>query len=234
MPTVTEFQGNPNSNVATFEIDADLLGAYEKVIIPRNSTLLAYSPLTQAIFDKAKGVLRVDMSLRDGKTHVALATKMINDQPLMQWTPESIARTQAFIAQFLEANALLLTDALAANVTPQPRFAPQDGAIGQIQGLVQNAFNDVVNPILARDGGAMELLNISVIPKTGKIGANVALIGACNGCDSAATQTLTNATQAIQKVLEAVKAKSPNNPALQTLTFTGIGIQEIEDVVLAR
>ena len=229
MISIKHFPGNPNPMVATFKIDQDILGIFGKIIIPRGSNLEKYSPLAQMLFPRSASIVRVDLTARDVKTYVSIARKLV------QWTTDDILKVEDHLKGFFaKPTPAVFIDAIVANVVPQKPFAPAN----IIQKLVQASFNEQVNPVLASDGGAMELLNVEIKP-TGEISADVALIGSCNGCGSAETDTLVEATKKIRKVLEAAKAKEAAKPeggnsAVKMLAFKGISIREIPDLVITR
>ncbi|MEM9468576.1 MAG: NifU family protein [Pseudomonadota bacterium] len=222
MSNVRIFEGNPNTKVLTLEVDQDLLGMFEKIVVTNSGALREYSPLADVLL---KGdATRVDFSFNDGKTYIAVARKML------EWTDNMKADAFAKVEQFLSGSApAVYLDALSTNIQAQKPFKPKN----PIQKLVQASFNEQVNPVLATDGGAMELMGVE-IRATGEITATVALIGSCNGCSHAETETLGKATEKIKEVLEAAKKQNASNPIIQRLDFSGIKVQEIPELVISR
>ncbi|HPF77808.1 MAG TPA: NifU family protein [Alphaproteobacteria bacterium] len=222
MSIVRLFEGNPNPKVATFEIDKDLLGHFSKLIVTKTGALLQHCPIAEPLF---KGdVTRIDLAARDGKTYITLSRK------LMAWDTAEKEAVQRRINEFLsKSTPAVYADAISTAIQTQKPFT----AANPVTKLVQATFNQIVNPILANDGGAMELLNIDIKP-SGDIAAEVALIGSCNGCSSAETQTLVGATKTIRQALQSAKAQHKGNPDIQKLLFTGITVREIPEIALTR
>jgi Fe-S cluster biogenesis protein NfuA len=222
MTNVSIFEGNPNLKVLTLEIDQDLLGPYSKLVVTPNGALRQYSPIADFLF--RGDVTRVDISVREGKTYIGISRK------LMEWSDKNKETVLTAVQKLVEMQRpLLLIDALSKNITAQKPFIAEN----PVQKLVQDSFNEQVNPILASDGGAMELLNIG-IKQTGEISAGVALIGSCNGCGFAETETLSHATNRIRQVLEIAKKQYADNPTVQALKFEGISIREVPEIVFVR
>lgn len=216
------FDGNPNPKVLTFEINTDLLGSFSKLVIPKNGALLDYCPIAESLFQG--DVTRVDIAARDSKTYVTISRK------LMEWTDDQRKAVTNHLNLFLsQSTPAAYLDAITQNITSQPPFKPNNS----IQKMVQASFNDQVNPLLASDGGAMELMNVS-LKSNGDIEAEVALIGSCNGCSSAETETLAKATEKIKSVLNAAKIQNSGNATLQKLNFKEIQIREIPELAIRR
>lgn len=226
MTVVSYIPGSPNPFAATFEIDRDVLGGrFSKIAIPRmGSGILKYSPLAQAIFSKSAGYARVDLALTDkGKTRVTITRKFVHWDE-RKHIPDTTAAIEKFMAGSQQA---VLAEALAQNVDVQRPFRPN----GKILTMVHQAFIDQVTPVLASHGGAMELLDVKLDQSTGKISAEVALIGNCNGCGSAEEQTLGNATKAISDVIDVA---SKRDTEFQGKSFAGIRTREIQSLVIGR
>lgn len=215
-------EDNPNPKVATFEIGVDLLGPFSKLVIPATGKLKDYSPLAQSLF--IGDVTRVDLASRDGKTYITLSRKLMN------WSNEEKQRAIQKIGDFFSKQVPAIhVEAIAQNIAFQRPLQ----ANNPVKKLVQNTFNSIVNPILAKDGGAMELLNIEIKPN-GEVSADVALVGSCNGCSDAETQTLAGATDTIRRVLEEAKKQNETNAFLQQLSFSGISVKEIPELVFTN
>ncbi len=222
-PKVKLVKENPNPKVTTVEINQDFLGSYSKLVVTKSGAMLQYAPLAEKLM--TGDVTRVDFAVRDGKTYVTMARK------LLPWSDNMQAGAMDIIKDFLKKKTPpLYLDAISQNITTTPPFQPQQNAIHK---LVSNTFNKNVNPVLADHGGAMELLNVEVKP-TGEVNASVALIGSCNGCDTATLETLAGAEAAIKQALGAAKKEYSGNEDIKKLSFTGIQIKEIPEVALTR
>jgi Fe-S cluster biogenesis protein NfuA len=221
---ISHFDGNPNPTVATFEIDRDLLGPFGKIVVPRGGKLEQYSPLAQSLFPRSAGIVRVDFAASSGKTYISITRKLV------PWKPQEISLALTHLQNFFAGPApAVLNDAIASNIAVQRAFAPANA----IQKLVSQTFHDQVNPILASDGGAMELIGVE-IKSTGNISAHVALIGSCHGCGHAETSTLNGATGKIRQVLDVAKRQYASNPDIQKLSFQEITIREVPELVIAK
>lgn len=216
---------NPNAKVVTLEANQDFLGLYAKITIPRGSRLIEYSPFAQMVFEHGKDVNRIDFFAKDGKTYISIARKFID------WTDASKESARKITANFLATGKpIIYVEAINNNFTSHVAF--QHGG-HPVKKLVQTTFHEQVNPLLAKDGGAMELLNVEVKP-TGEISSDVALLGSCNGCTSAQDTTLQAAVERIRLVLDTVKEQHTNNPAIKALKFTGIKVSTMEEIILSK
>jgi Fe-S cluster biogenesis protein NfuA len=225
MVSISSVKDNPNAKVATFEIGADYLGDFSKIIIPSQGDLVAYCPLAQTIFPKSKDITRIDLAARDGNTYITIARKFLD------WKEEEIQNAQTHLESFFASNIEpVYLEALARDFAAAEPLETSN----PVKSLVQQAFLDQVNPILAKDGGAMELVGVTLKEDTGEITADVALMGSCNGCGQAETATLEGATNKIREVLDAAKAQHTDNQDIQKLHFQGINIFEAPEVIVAK
>lgn len=225
MRKVEVVTGHPSSKVLTLKIEHDSLGHYEKIAIPRSSALVAHSPFAQVLFGRGKDVNRVDFFAKDGHTFVSIARK------LMAWDDVSSAAAKAVTESFLTSrHKIIYINALDTNFKTHPAFNPGGNPVKK---LVQTTFIQQVNPLLAKDGGAMELLDVEIKP-TGEISSSVALLGSCNGCTSAEDTTLQAAAERIKLVLEAIKKNNPSNQSIAALNFTGINIRNMDEIILSK
>ncbi len=225
MRNVKAIKDHPSAKVLTLEIDQDLLGHYAKIAIPRGSRITDYSPFAKVLFERGKDVNRVDFFAKDGNTCISIARKF------MGWDEKSAAAATALTEKFLATNhPVIYLEALSTNFTSHAAF---DHGGHPVKKLVQKTFLEQVNPMLAKDGGAMELLRVEMKP-TGEISSDVALLGSCNSCTSAHDTTLRLAADRIRQVLEIVKKQYADNPSIAALKFTGIRISNMEEIILSR
>ena len=218
-------EDNPSPKIVTFKINADFLGVFEKITIPKSSRLVEYSPFAQGIFGRGGDLNRIDLFAKDGETSISIARK------LMPWSEQDIVKIKAIIEGFFRTKMdLIYVAAMQKDFQSRPTFNPGGHPAKK---LVQQSFFDQVNPVLASDGGAMELLNVHV--KTdGEITSEVALLGSCNGCTSAEKSTLEKATAKIREVLDFVKEQNKGNPAVAALHFKEIKIVQVSELILTK
>jgi Fe-S cluster biogenesis protein NfuA len=225
--TVTEVAGNPNPKAVTFEIDADVLGLFDKIVFTKGGTTQQYSPLARAIFTanndgRGGDTASIDLFHREGKTYVTLNRK------LMDWTPESRTAAKDFIARFVNGReAAVHVQALAENVTALPKFTPPT----PFHSWLAEEFSKSVTPALAKDGGAMELLDIAVREDTMAVSFDVAMIGSCTSCISGKTKTVSDALEVMSLLIEGQKLKGTLPPSMHV---TDIHVRDVQDVVLKR
>ncbi len=237
MTTAKSYEGHPNPQAATYEIDADLLGPFQKIIVSKTGELKKYCPLAETLFGK-KGVLqlamasRIDIIARDGKTYVGVTTSK-----LAQWDDDTRSSVERVINDFLsKSTPAVLTQALQKDITAEKielrkPFEPS-GEDAFYQSIVTETFNDHVRPILKEDGGDMEVLAIEI--KNGKIDVDVGLVGSCNDCPVAKTGTLQGAKHKLEQMLVDIKAEFANDKKLQTLSVGEITIEPLREAVFAR
>lgn len=212
-----EVTDNPNLNVATFELDKDLIKGLEKIFVPRNGELIRYIPMAKAIFDRSVSFTRVDISKAEaGATRVS-----IKRAPFI-WSPADIEKMIKIIKKAAnDRRPAVMTDRIVSQFDIMEKFVPKTGP----EKLVVQGYKDRVEPVLALHGGAMELLGIS-FNNSGEGKAEVAMIGACNGCRSAQDTTFSKATVEIQSVFEAAQEARPDDAELKGKKFTGFTIRE--------
>ncbi len=225
MRNVKAIKDHPSAKVLTLEIDQDLLGHYAKIAIPRGSRITDYSPFAKVLFERGKDVNRVDFFAKDGNTYISIARKF------MGWDEKSAAAATALTEKFLATNhPVIYLEALKAKFPSHVAF---DHGGHPVKKAVQVAFLEVVNPLLAQDGGAMELLGIEV-KQNGDISSEVVLLGSCNGCTSAEDVTLKAGTERINQVLDGIKRQYPDNSAIKALNFKGISVRNMEQIILSK
>ncbi len=230
--SVQQVTGNPNDKVATFRVNANLLGdSLSKIAITRDGQLRNLSPLAYAFFQAGPAqnggdLKRVDITREEnGNTLVALT------RHLVPWRPVSITTAQdVFKLVFQKPYPPVLSEKILQTVPTQKKYDAGNDVIGK---LVQDTFNQKVNPDLALHGGSMELLNVALDKSTAKIYADVALIGSCNSCSGAEERTLAAATKEIRNVLEA-KKKQTDNADFQRLQFESIRIRPVLELALTN
>lgn len=224
MRKVEVVKDNPNAKVVTLQVNEDLMGPYAKISIPRASAVRKYSPFAEKIFGVAADVTRIDFVAEGNQTFVSIARKIFT------WNDGNSEVARKMTEDFLKAEPLILLEALGQNFTAGTAFDPtRDG----VSGLVHKTFNDHVNPQLAKDGGAMELLNVVVKP-TGEIISQIALLGSCHDCGSAQDKTLKAAAEHIRRVLDDVKKKLPDDPTVSRLRFERIEIVNVDQIILSK
>lgn len=222
---IQRVQSTENPKVGTFELDADILGIYSKIAIPLNSKLIAYSPLAQMLFAKGTDVNRIDFVNSVGNTRISLAKKFL------PWSSQQLDLATAELGSFFQGKEpALYVQSLQQSIAAHRSFEPGNNPVMK---MVQKSFHDQVNPRLAEDGGAMELINVE-LKSTGQIFADVALIGSCNGCAKSTDSTLKGATEKIREVLSFLKQKHSGNPNVQALSFEEIRIKEMPELILTR
>lgn len=223
MPNITIIKANPNPKSAILSVDADLLGSYSRVIIPKKSDIRQFSPLAEMIFNLSQTVVRIDFSFQEGATVISVARKPLD------FKPEEVEALSRRISEFFESGQkAILLEALAGVEARKP-FEPKN----PVEKLVVGSFNAHVNPITIRDGGSIEVLKVNIAPD-GKICTDVALIGQCNGCGSAITDTLGGAKNAITAEFNILKERHASNPNVQKLQFEDITPVELPSLVFIR
>lgn len=223
MPNITIIKANPNPKSAIFSVDEDLLRKFSRVIIPKQSDIRQFSPLSEAIFNLSQTIVRIDFSFQEGATIISVARKPLD------FKPEEVEALSRHISKFFESGQMaILLEALAGVEARQP-FEPQNA----VEKLVVGSFNAHVNPITIRDGGSIEVLKVN-IEHDGRISTDVALIGQCHGCGSAITDTLGGAKEAIKAEFKILKERHAANPNVQKLHFEEITPVELPSLVFSR
>ena len=229
MPNIKYVPETPNPKVAIFEIGADLLHPnFSKVVIAKGSKLVDFSPLAQQIYSRGTDLTRIDF-FHSGENQTTISYS----RKALAWDERQIVVIKNFQEEFFRRNEpALMVQALAQNVQAH---APFNHGNHPVKSLVQRSFVAQVNPVLAKDNGAMELMGVEV-RADGQIFADVTMIGACNGCDSSTMSTLRGATKRINEVLDALKGdeRYKANPNVQALKFMEIRTIEMPDLVLSR
>ncbi len=219
-------QERPNPQAITFVLEKDIMGPLSKVSISRADTaLLQYSPLAQVLYQVSKMLTRVDFFIDDDKN-----TRISLSRPLMPWEPVNIEKTRNLLTDFAKTGQqFLLPEAIAQNLETKKAYEPE----GPIQTLVAKVFRAQVNPIVEKDGGAMELTNIE-LRNDGSIYADVLIAGACSGCKSASSHTLQGAMNGIIDAINMKKAEHPDIPLVQSLSFKEIRSENVQRMILSR
>lgn len=222
MTRVEIVEGNPNPKAVTYKVDRDLMGPFSKIVFPKGGPLINYSPFVYGMYQRGGAVARIDLVAAENATLITLAR-------MIPWDDTNRNKGREIVEEFFTTgHPFLYEEALTRDFTAHKPFKPQ-GAIGN---FVTDTFVKAVNPELAKDGGAIELIGIEVQP-TGEIYADVVMIGSCNGCSAATTSTLKNAGTKIGEVLDVLK-KRTDNPDAQKLTFKEIRINEIPNLIFSR
>lgn len=223
MVDIQLFPQNVNPKAAIFVVNGDFLGPFEKMAITRDSGLIPYCPLAQAVFKKPSAITRVDLSAKNGNTHIGIVRKMLD------WSPVLVDRMQELLTASLNsATPPVDLVALQRDKTPQEAFIPKGPAE-----IIKQAFEEAVAPILVKDGGAMEILKVTIEPQ-GTIVTEVALLGSCSNCTSSTEKTLKGFATVATGLLAAAKKDFPNELHVQSLKIGDIKTTEVGDFLLAK
>ncbi len=211
-------QDQPNPKVMSFRIGKNLLGEkISKLVVSKDGQLVNHVPLAILFFRAAHAVedfSRIDItSEKNGTTLVGLSR-------LKEWTEESKQTSGQVMRQFIDGDYVTALEGNILQTMPlQTVFQAGDNTIYK---LVEGAFQQKVNPKIASHGGAMDIAKISYDQATGKVSADVFMIGSCNGCVAAEEFTIKGATKEIQNTFAALQKQYPENQKLQSLSFDKI------------
>lgn len=211
-----------NKQVASFDVKINLLDGLKKVIVPRNdpeqlgqpNVLRRYVPFAEYMFNRLKGdTVRIDLSRTetDG-TLISVNRKLLPVTPkeyaFVKEAIESYLNHPAFPSQLPFIQARQITDTFNVKSSYTPKTHQEK--------LIMDIIRMEVSAAQERDGGAMEILNVS-IPNSRQAFATVAMVGSCNGCNSAGPITLANARSRVNTVLEAIGTSEKSSAEMKSI-----------------
>lgn len=205
--TIHQMQ-NPNGLAATFDLGADYMNPFGKIVIPRDDEIVKHVPIAGYFFDLIKALNRIDLVHDNGTTQMTLnyAGILMKMMPELSWNDKQKAFVQDSIQDFLKQSGGQVVNAQAVSqASGKQLFEAQNDDVR----ILVNTFNRVVKPIAQAHGGDFEIIDMdaskSLFSKKTKITTTVAVFGACGGCSSF-DKTYGKAPAAVNAELDKIKS----------------------------
>lgn len=213
---------NPNDKSYTCTAPTSpIFNDFSKIVISRPKTnwrgkplysIEGASPLTDEIFSTFKGLNRIDFIIENDLISVSGLRKLGN------WKKED---KQEF-ADMINSNLgnAIHPKTLKETFDEVAFFVPDNVASQEIK----KTFESDVKKSLDAHGGSLEIKDISIYDD-GEVDIEILLMGSCADCDSATTQTLEGAKNAIIAQIEILKKQYDD---LADLKFGNLETTSIE------